>query len=49
VIARVIPGVLQKELSYGAWNTYRRHGCGAVLVDLRQLADGHATKQYIHH
>jgi hypothetical protein len=47
VIARVILGVLHKELSYGAWNTYRRDGRGAVLVDLRQLADGEVTKQYI--
>jgi hypothetical protein len=34
-------------LSYGAWNTYRRDGRGAVLVDLRQLADGEVTKHYI--
>jgi hypothetical protein len=47
MIARVILGILHKELNYGAWNTYRRDGPGAVLVDLRQLADGEVTKQYI--
>jgi hypothetical protein len=47
VVARVILGVLRRDLSYGAWNTYRRDGRGAVLVDLRRLADGEVTRQYI--
>jgi hypothetical protein len=46
-VARVILGVLRKELSYGAWNTYRRDWRSAVLVDLRRLADGEVTKQYV--
>ena len=40
VVARVILGVLRRELSYGAWNTYRRDGRDAVLtfsIDLWNL------------
>ena len=47
VVARVILGVIRKELIYGAWNTYQRDGRGAVLVDLRHLVDGEVTKQYV--
>jgi hypothetical protein len=32
-IARVVLGIPHKELSYGAWKTYRGHERGAVLVD----------------